>query len=48
MPFVVATGYGALDLPDEALNRAPRLSKPFSEIELKATLIAVINARLLI
>lgn len=35
IPFVVATGYGALEL-GEALNRAPRISKPFSETELKA------------
>lgn len=41
VPFVVATGYGALELPDEALKRAPRISKPFSETELKTTLIAV-------
>jgi len=40
VPFVVATGYGALDLPDEALNRAPRISKPFSETELKAIMLA--------
>jgi DNA-binding response OmpR family regulator len=46
VPFIVATGYGALDLPDEALNRAPRISKPFSETELKATLVAVIKRTL--
>ncbi len=40
VPFVVATGYGALELSDEALNRAPRINKPFSETELRATLIA--------
>ncbi len=43
VPFVVATGYGALDLPDEALNRAPRIGKPFSETELNATLVAALN-----
>jgi DNA-binding response OmpR family regulator len=46
VPFVVATGYGALTLPDEALNRAPRISKPFSETELKTGLVAVISQTL--
>lgn len=40
VPFIVATGYGALELADETLNRAPRISKPFSETELKATMVA--------
>lgn len=40
IPFVVVTGYGGLALPDEALDRAPRLNKPFSSTELEATLIA--------
>lgn len=40
VPFIVASGYGALQLADEALNCAPRISKPFSETELKTTLIA--------
>jgi len=39
VPFVVATGYGALELA-ESLNRAPRIGKPFSETELKATMVA--------
>ena len=46
VPFVVATGYGALELADEALNRAPRLSKPFSETEIKATLVAAFKRTL--
>lgn len=40
VPFIVATGYGSLELADEALNRASRLIKPFSNAELEATLIA--------
>lgn len=43
VPFVVATGYGALELEDECLNRAARLIKPFSETELKVTLIAALE-----
>ena len=39
VPFVVATGYGALELA-ESLNRAPRIGKPFSETELKARMVA--------
>lgn len=39
MPFVVVTGYGALELGDGALNCAPRITKPFRTDELKATLI---------
>ncbi len=46
VPFVVSTGYGALILSDEALNRAPRLTKPFTEAELKATAIAAFEPRL--
>lgn len=41
VPFVVATGYGALKLDDECLNHATRLIKPFNETELKETLSAV-------
>lgn len=40
VPFVVVTGYGARALADEALDRAPRIIKPFSIAELKATSIA--------
>lgn len=40
LPFVVATGYGSLTLSDEALDRAPRVTKPFNEAELEATLMA--------
>lgn len=29
VPFVVVTGYGSLELAAGALDRAPRLSKPF-------------------
>jgi DNA-binding LytR/AlgR family response regulator len=42
IPFVVATGYGGRTLPDEILDRAPRLIKPFSETELETVLIAAI------
>lgn len=40
VPYVVATGYGGLTLTDDTLDRAPRINKPFTETELKATLIA--------
>ena len=40
IPFVVATGYGQLELNAEALNGAPRLAKPFSNIEFERTLVA--------
>lgn len=40
LPFLVATGYGALALSNEALDRAPRVTKPFSDAELEATAIA--------
>lgn len=40
VPFVVITGYGACDLRDEALNGAPRLTKPFSTAEFQRTLVA--------
>ena len=40
VPFVVITGYGACDLRDEALNSAPRLTKPFSTAEFQKTLVA--------
>lgn len=40
LPFVVATGYGSLILSDEALDRAPRVTKPFITAELEATATA--------
>jgi DNA-binding response OmpR family regulator len=40
VPFVVATGYGARELADEALDRAPRIIKPFSRTQLETVLIA--------
>ena len=40
IPFVVATGYGQLELNAEALNGAPRLAKPFSNVEFERTLVA--------
>jgi DNA-binding LytR/AlgR family response regulator len=40
VPFMVATGYGALALSDEALDRAPRITKPFDAAELSATALA--------
>lgn len=43
VPFIVATGYGSLELADEAMNRARRLIKPFSKAELEATLIAALE-----
>ena len=38
IPFVVATGYGKLELDAEALNGAPRLAKPFSTREFERVL----------
>lgn len=40
IPFVVATGYGQLELDAEALNGAPRLDKPFSNVDFERTLLA--------
>lgn len=40
LPFMVATGYGSLALADEVLDRAPRITKPFNDEELKATAMA--------
>lgn len=39
IPFVVATGYGQLELGAEALNGAPRLAKPFSNSQFERILI---------
>ena len=38
VPFVVATGYGNLDLPTSALQAAPRVNKPFTAADLAAVL----------
>lgn len=40
VPFLVATGYGALPLAEEVLDRAPRVTKPINDAELTATAIA--------
>lgn len=40
IPFVVATGYGCLELGAEALNGAPRLAKPFSTFDFERSLLA--------
>ena len=40
IPFVVATGYGCLELNAEALNGAPRLAKPFTSINFERSLLA--------
>ena len=38
IPFIVATGYGNLNLDIDALNGAPRLTKPFSKAQFERTL----------
>jgi CheY-like chemotaxis protein len=43
VPFVVVTGYGRLDLPTSHLNAAPRITKPFSSVELGRTLAQVLQ-----
>ena len=40
IPFVVAAGYGCLELNAEALNGAPRLAKPFSTFDFERSLLA--------
>ena len=40
IPFLVATGYGRLELNAEALNGAPRLAKPFSTFDFERSLLA--------
>ena len=40
IPFVVATGYGQLELGTEVLNGAPRLAKPFSNVDFERSLLA--------
>jgi hypothetical protein len=42
---VIITGNASLLLPDEALDRAPRVTKPFKESQLEAALIAGFAAR---
>lgn len=42
-PVVVATGYGALTILDDVLNKAPRINKPFNSAELGATLRAAFS-----
>ncbi len=43
LPLIIVTGYGALELPTDAMNAAPRLNKPFAEQELEAALQAVLG-----
>lgn len=43
VPFVMVTGYGGLELPTDAMNGAPRLTKPFTETQLKQTLAALLQ-----
>lgn len=38
LPFVVVTGYGNLELATDALEAAPRLTKPFTPADLAAIL----------
>ena len=38
IPFIVATGYGQLNLDASALNGAPRLNKPFSKAQFERAL----------
>jgi CheY-like chemotaxis protein len=40
VPFVVITGYGNLKLGTDALNAAPRMSKPFDDLAFRKTLAA--------
>ena len=40
IPFVVATGYGQLELNADALNGVPRLAKPFSTDQFERVLTA--------
>lgn len=44
VPFIVATGYGTLALGSDALDDAPRVTKPFSATELKLALAATFLA----
>lgn len=38
IPFVLATGYGGLAMPDQCLNGVPRLAKPFATDMFEKTL----------
>ena len=38
VPFIVVTGYGALDLATDTMNSALRLSKPLAEADLRSSL----------
>jgi CheY-like chemotaxis protein len=38
LPFVVATGYGNIELDSDTLQRAPRINKPFTSTDLGAVL----------
>ena len=40
IPFVVVTGYAELRLDSDALEGAPRLSKPFNEMQFEAVMAA--------
>ena len=42
VPFIIVTGYGALDLPTDAMNKAPRLNKPFLDAELQNSLLGAL------
>ncbi|HVA14996.1 MAG TPA: response regulator [Stellaceae bacterium] len=43
-PFIVVTGYGQMKLATDALNGAPRLTKPFHLSELEKVLAATFLA----
>jgi DNA-binding NtrC family response regulator len=43
LPFVVATGYGNLDLATPDLQSAPRISKPFTATDLSAILAKMLT-----
>ena len=45
VPFIMVTGYGGLELPSDAMNAAPRLTKPFTEPELARAITAVLTAQ---
>ena len=42
VPFIIVTSYGALDLPTDAINNAPRLNKPFLDAELQNSLLGAL------
>lgn len=45
VPFLVVTGYGALALADEVLERAPRITKPINDMELEAAVVMFTRPR---